>query len=188
MKPLFYVIAAAAAAALIAALRAWSRWRKERKKSAEISHITRRNEALNEALRDPYAKGPVQRGPEGPLEISWDDKAVHQSAAAGSSLLIELIELSAYSRRKYVFRADRPISIGSGPDNQMVLPREGVAEKHCEIRMTGKRACVRSMSRAQTSLKRKKMVVLVGTEGIYLNNGDHIQLGTSEIQFRLFKA
>lgn len=188
MNPLFYAIAAAAAAALIAALRAWSKWRKDRKKSAEISHITRRNEALNEALRDPYAKEPVQSGPEGPLEISWDDKAVHQSAATGSPLMIELIELSTYSRRKYVFRADRPISIGSGPGNQMVLQREGVAEKHCEIRMVGKRACVRSTSRAQTSLKRKKTVVLVGTEGIYLNNGDHIQLGASEIQFRLFKA
>lgn len=188
MNPLLYAIAAAAAIALIAALRAWSKWRKNRRKSAEMSHITRRNEALNEALRDPYAKEPVQSGPEGPLEICWDDKAVHQSAAADSSLMIELIELSAYSRRKYVFRANRPVFIGSGPNNQMVIPREGVAEKHCEIRMAGKRACVRSVSRAQTSLKRKKTVVLVGTEGIYLNNGDHIQLGTSEIQFRLFKA
>lgn len=188
MNPLFYAIAAAATIGLIVVLRTWSKWRKKRRKSEEMSHITRRNEALNEALRDPSAKEPVQSGPEGPLEISWDDKAVHQSAAAGSALMIELIELSTYSRRKYVFRADRPISIGSGPNNQMVLPREGVAEKHCEIRMAGKRACVRSVSRAQTSLKRKKNVVLVGTEGIYLNNGDHLQLGTSEIQFRLFKA
>lgn len=188
MNLLFYATAAALAIGLIAALRTWSKWRKERKKSAEMSHITRRNEALNEALRDPSAKGPVQSRPEGPLEISWDDKAVHQSAAADSALMIELIELSTYSRRKYVFRADRPISIGSGPNNQLVLPRDGVAENHCEIRMVGKRACVRSMSRGQTSLKRKKTVVLVGTEGVYLNNEDHIQLGTSEIQFRLFKA
>ena len=188
MNPLFYAIAAAAVVGLIAGLCAWSRWRKERRKSAEMSHITRRNEALNEALRDPSAKEPIQGGPEGPLEITWDDKAVYQSAAAGSALMIELIELSTYSRRKYVFRADRPIFIGSGPDNQLVLPRAGVAEKHCEIRMAGKLAFVRSTSRAQTSLKRKKTVVLVGMEGIYLNNGDHIQLGASEIQFRLFKA
>lgn len=188
MNPLFYTIAAAVTIGLIAALRAWSKWRKGRRKSAEMSHITRRNEALNEALRDPSAKEPIRSGPEGPLEVSWDDKAVHQSAATASVLMIELIELSTYSRRKYVFRADRPISIGSGPDNQMVLPRDGVAEKHCEIRMAGKRACVRSLSQAQTSLKRKKTVVLVGTEGIYLNNGDHIQLGVSEVQFRLFKA
>lgn len=187
MRPLVYVIAAAGALALITVLRAWSRWRKERKRSAEISQITRRNRALNEALRDPSARESVQSGPEGPLEISWDDKAVHQ-IAGGSSLMIELIELSAYSRRKYVFRADRPISIGSDPDNQIVLPQDGVAEKHCEIRMAGKRACVRSTSRAQTTLKRKKSIVLVGADGIYLNNGDHILLGVAEIQFRLFKA
>lgn len=188
MKPLYYVIAAVAAIVLIAALRTWSKWRKSRKQSAEISHITRRNEALNEALRDPHAKEPVQSGPEGPLEISWDDKAVHQNAAANSSLMIELIEFSTYSRRKYVFRANRPISIGSGPSNQLVLPREGVAEKHCEIHMAGKKACVRSLPQVQTFLLRKKNVVRVGTEGIYLNNGDRIQLGTSEVQFRLFKA
>lgn len=188
MNPLFYAIAAMVVVGLIVVLRTWTKWRKDRKKSAEMSHITRRNEALNEALRDPSAKEPVQSGPEGPLEISWDDKAVRQSAAADSSQMVELIELSTYSRRRYVFRAECPISIGSGPNNQMVLPREGVAEKHCEIRMAGKRAYVRSTSRAQTSLKRKKTVVLVGSEGIYLNNGDHLQLGTSEVQFRLFKA
>lgn len=187
-KALFYAAAAAAAAVLIALFRVWSKWRKNRRQSAEISHLTRRNEALNEALRDSHAKEPVQSGPEGPLEISWDDKAVHRSAGADASLMIELVELSAYSRRKYVFRADRPISIGSGPDNQMVLAREGVAAKHCEIRMAGKAACVRSMPQVQTILMRKKTAVRVGTEGIYLNNGDRIRLGASDIQFRLFKT
>ena len=75
MNPLFYTIVAAVAIGLIAALRAWSRWRKDRRKSAEMSHITWRNKALNEALRDPSAKELVQSGPEGPLEISWDEAA-----------------------------------------------------------------------------------------------------------------
>jgi len=188
MKPYIYVIAVVAGVALVAVLRAWSKWRKDKKKLEEMSHITRRNDALNEALRDPYAKEPVQSGPEGPLEISWDDRAVNPGAPAGASLLVELIELSTYSRRKYVFHADQPISIGSGDGNQLVLAHDGVADRHCEIRLIGKRPCIRSTSRAQTVLKRKKTTVLVGTDGIYLNNGDHIQLGTSEIQFRLFKA
>lgn len=184
-NPLFYVALAAAAAAA-GLLRAWLRRRKDRRQMRELSQNKRRDLALNEALRDPLAKG-VPADPEGPMEISWDDKAVNEQGG-GASLLIELVELSAYSRRKYVFRADAPITIGSGESSRMVLSREGVAGRHCEIQLDGKRACVRSAPGARTILKRKRASALVGTEGVYLNNGDCLQLGVSEIQFRMFKA
>lgn len=185
-NPLFYA-ALAAGAVVFALLRTWSRWRKSRKQMEEMSQLKRRDEALNAALRDPLSKDAPRTGPEGPMEIKWDDKAVNEQGGS-ASLLIELIELSAYSRRKYVFRADTPIVIGSGENCRMVLPRDGVAGEHCEIRLEGKRACVRSIAGAKTILKRKKVSALVGTDGVYLNNGDHLQLGVSEIQFRMFKA
>ena len=102
--------------------------------------------------------------------------------------MVELTELSAYSRRKYVFRGEQAVTVGSGGDNSLVLARDGVAERHCEVRMIGKDFCVRSLSTARTVLIRGKKSFLVGTEGVYLNDGDHIQLGTAEIQFRKFKG
>lgn len=182
-NPLFY----AALAAALGLLYAWSKWRKSRRQMEEMSRIKRRDEALNEALRDPLAKEAVRSAREGPMEISWDDKAVNERGG-GALLLIELIELSAYSRRKYVFHADTPITIGSGEGNRMVLPREGVAAQHCEIWLDGKRPCVRSAGDAKTILLRKKASALIGTDGVYLNNGDCLQLGVSKIQFRMFKA
>lgn len=183
-----YILAAAAVFTLIIFCVVWSGRRKKRKQFEEISQIKRRNEALNEALRNPHMAQEERPGSEGPMEISWDDKAVNQRGIAGPSLLIELTELSAYSRRKYVFRGEQCVTIGSGSNNLMSLARDGVAEKHCEIRPVGKRFCVRSLSEAKTVLIRNKKSVLVGTEGIYLNNGDRIQMGIAEIQFRTFKG
>ena len=182
-----YVLAAAILAALAAGLRFWTRRRKEHKKFEEMSQNKRRDDALTEALRNPRAKQ-EKPGSQGPMEISWDDKAVNPRGVGSASLMLELTEFSAYSRRKYVFRAEQRVTVGTGKDCQLVLPREGVAERHCEILLNGKRFCVRSLSDAKTVLIRNKKSVLVGTEGVYLNNGDRLQLGVSEIQFRSFKG
>ncbi len=185
-KPLIIAVAAAAAVILIVSLSISLKRRARRKRFEEISQLKRRDEALNEALRNPQA-GVSPSGPQGPIEVRWDDKAVREQEAS-ASWMIELVELSTYSRRKYVFRAGQPLTIGSGADNQLVLRYDGVAETHCEIRMNGKRPCVRSLSEARTVLVRGKTSVIVSAGGIYLNNGDHIRMGTSEIQFKLLKA
>lgn len=186
-KPLIMILIATAAAIFVIILRLVLRRRRWRKQFEEIAQLKQRDEALNEALRNPLmSAGSV--GTKGPIEVSWDDKAVRGPGSASDGVMVELIELSAYSRRKYIFRANQPITIGSGKDNQLVLCREGVEGQHCEIRMNGKKPCVRSMAGVKTVLIRKKMSVLVSTEGVYLNNGDHIQLGESELQFRLFKG
>lgn len=186
-KPLIMILVAAAAAIFVVVLRLMLRRRKRRKQFEEIAQLKQRDEALNEALRNPrMGAGPT--GTKGPIEVSWDDKAVRGMGAASSGAMVELIELSAYSRRRYIFCTDQPITIGSGKDNQLVLCREGVEAQHCEIRMNRKKPCVRSVAGVKTVLLRKKTSVLVSTEGVYLNNGDHIQLGESELLFRLFKG
>lgn len=184
-KPLLAALIAAAVSLLVL-LRVFLRRRSRRKQLEEISQLRRRDEALTEALRNPQMDaGPS--GAKGPIEISWDDKAVREQAPP-AALMFELVELSAYSRRKYVFRADQPVTIGSGEGSRLVLCRDGVAASHCEIRMNGSQACVRSLSEAKTVLIRGKTSALVSAGGVYLNNGDRIQVGESEILFKLFKA
>lgn len=149
-----------------------------------MSQYKCRDEALIEALRNPRVK--KESGPEGPMEIRWDDKAVSERGKKRISPMVELIELSAYSQKKFVFRLVQPIRIGSGKGNQMMLLHEGVEEVHCEIFLSGEKACARSINGARTVLKRGRTNALISSAGVYLNNGDHIQLGNAEIQIRLF--
>jgi len=172
--------------ALIPPIHSALRRRRQRQAEEEILQIKRRNEALSEAIRNPLAEE-KRNGGEEAVEIVWDEKAVNDGPKK-AELMAELVELSGYSRRKYVFQVNQPIRIGSAPDNRMVLQRDGVQPVHCEIFMNNGAPCVRGASGAKTVLRRGGKLVRVGKDGIYLKNGDHIQLGAVDIQFRLFKA
>lgn len=185
-KPLVIILIAAAAVIFAFVLCVGLKRRRLRKQFREISQLKQRDEALNEALHNPQMDVPPA-DTKGPFEITWDDKAV-RNRGTGAALMIELVELYTYSRRKYVFRADQHITIGSAKGNQLELCRGGVAQQHCEIRMNGKQPCIRSLAGAKTVLIRGKTSVLVSEDGVYLNSGDRIQLGETEIQFRLLKA
>ena len=167
-------------------LSALYRRRKKRGAEAEAAQIKRRDEALTEALQNPRVRE-QSSGRGGPVEIKWDDKAVSKGKAKAATM-VELVELSAYSRRKYIFHADSVISIGSASDNQLPLPREGVAKRHCEIFMDGSRPGARNVQGARTMLRRGKKTAPISGEGVYLKNGDRIQIGSAEVEFRLFKA
>lgn len=182
-----YVIAGIAVIFLIVVLRILLKRRKIKRMQKEMSTLQKRNEALNETLRNPKVKA-SGNGTAGPMEIQWDDKVLKDASAKKQSMMIELIEFSAYSRRKYLFPAGQTICIGSGADNQLVLQREGVATRHCEIFSTGKALAARNVSNAKALLIRGKNSAFISDEGVFLNNGDHIRIGSADIQFRCFKA
>lgn len=179
------LLAVGLVAAAVILFSAWFRYRKRHARSEELSQLKRRDDALNAALRNPQMDSTGASSVSPPIEISWDSEVVKRGQG---SPMIELVELSDYSRRKYVFRAGAPIAIGRSKENQLSLCREGVEEVHCEIFLHGDRPCVRSCSRARTILVRKKTRALVSTSGVYLNSGDHICLGVAELQFKLLKA
>lgn len=153
----------------------------------ELSQRKRRDEALNEALRNPQLENNSEH-PDGPMEIRWEEKAVNEKKKRDASQMVELVLLSEYSHRKYIYRLDQPIRIGSGNDNHMQLQWEDIVPQHCEIFPNDGKACIRCLSGAQGQLKRGKVVAEVGDKGIYLNNGDRIRLGKAEIQFRQIKT
>ncbi|MBQ9349092.1 MAG: FHA domain-containing protein [Oscillibacter sp.] len=187
LKTHLWIFALAAVPIFIIILRYVLRHRGQRKAEEELTQLKRRDEALSEALRNPLVKD-TPRGSEGAMEIAWDEKAVNNGKKGQKSQMIELVELSGYSRRKYVFHADETIRIGSAPENRLALPRDGVERVHCEIFMNGNKPCLRSAPGAKTILKRGSQPVLVGPDGVYLSSKDHIVLGSVDIQFRLFKA
>lgn len=182
-----YISIGIAAALLILLISKLLKQRKDKKHQKEMSMLQQRNEALNEALSNPKVKK-SDATMTAPMEVHWDSQALNKPKTRKSSLMIELVEFSTYSRRKYLFSADQIIRIGSGADNQLVLPREGVCPKHCEIFLVDHAVAVRNVSGTNALLLRGKSSAFINEEGVFLNNGDHIKMGSADIQFRCFNA
>lgn len=182
-----YFIAGLVVILLVFVLRPVLKRKKLRGQEKEMSLLQKRNEALNETLRNPKVKDKDSKAV-GPMEVQWDEKAMDNQRTGRVSMMVELVEFSTYSRRKYLFSAEQPIYIGSGTENQLVLLREGVAARHCEIFAVKEKMAVRTMTGEKAVLVRGKTKAIINSEGLLLNNGDHICMGAADVQFRCFKA
>ncbi len=182
-----YFIAGLAVILLLFVLRPVLKKKKLREQEKEMSLLQKRNEALNETLRNPKIKA-TESTAVGPMEVQWDEKAMDHQRTGRTSVMVELVEFSTYSRRKYLFSAEQTIHIGSSTENQLVLPREGVVSRHCEIFAINGAMAVKTVAGAKAVLARGKTSAAINSEGVLLNNGDHIRMGSADVQFRCFKA
>lgn len=182
------ILAASLVVALFSLLYTLIKRRSQRKKEREMLQIHRRNEALTDALSNPMNRGKEPRKASDPLEISWDDQAINEDTQPNGGRMFELIELSTYSKRKYVFRADEPVTIGSADDNQLVIFKKGVAERHCIIEAVNTKPVVRTFNGEKATLHRGKKAAAISGNGLFLNDGDQIELGNTIVQFRAFEG
>lgn len=105
-----YFIAGIVVILLVFVLRPVLKRKKLRGQEKEMSQLQKRNEALNETLRNPKIKT-AEPAAVGPMEVQWDEKAVDQQRTGRASMMVELVEFSTYSRRKYLFpQSSRSIS------------------------------------------------------------------------------
>lgn len=184
-KLVFILLAAAVLAVMLCVI---MKHRKKRKDELEMKRLHRRNEALADALSNPMAKGERTGKANGPLEINWDEKTVNGTDKTAEGMMLELTELSAYSRKKYVFKSDRPVTIGSGENNEMVIFKDGVAERHCVITVTGEKPYVYVEHGERAVLRRGRNTAVISETGLFLRNGDQIEMGSAVVQFRVFKS
>ena len=182
--PLFWAVPALA---LLAALAVLAGWRRRRRELAELSGRKRRDEALSQALGNPRRRQ-APRGAERPVDVRWESRASGKTGRDGAFPLVELVEVSAYSDKRYLYRLDEPVQVGSGEGSRLELHGEGVAPRHCEIFQKDGKACVRSFPGAQVRLCRGRASAVVGREGAYLNSGDRLSVGTVELRFRMLKG
>ena len=184
-----WCIAALVILLIILAVHQVRKRKKQRIKLEELAYLKRRDEALSDSLRNPMMGDAGRRDiDEKPMEVRWEDKVVHNGRSSGPVQMIELTELTEYARKKYLFRLDQLLTLGSAKTNTLVLPRDGVAPVHCEIFSGRGRVVIRSRAGVNTLLQRKKKQALVGTEGVFLQDKDQIRLGSALLEVRIFYA
>jgi hypothetical protein len=92
--------------------------------------------------------------------------------------MVQLVENTEFSSRKFIFNLSGIIRIGSGLiDNDIVVANGGIEEHQCEIFLAQKKVYVRNMGHyARTIVKRKKRKIIVDNRGIRIVTGDKIIL------------
>ena len=191
-----WYLAAALVLLLLSLVRIMNRHRKERRKQEEMAHLKRRDEALSDALRNPLMTDSpkLRENGESPVEVKWGERAAQNGKGGKSgkrqdtSEMIEITEISTYARKKYVLHGETRSIVGSGPGCTLVIQKDGVAPVHFDIFPWNGKLCMRSAPGTQTFLRRGKNQAAVGTDGVYLKNGDQILAGTAVFEIRMFRA
>lgn len=127
----------------------------------------------NKSMKSPYE---VDYG-NGSREKSKREKA--ESPKGKIPIMVQLIENTELSTRKFVLNPAKGISIGSGlTDNDIVVSGSNIEERHCEIFLARGKVYIRSIgNRERTMLRRKKEQVIADRKGIRLLTGDIVLIG-----------
>lgn len=95
-------------------------------------------------------------------------------------IMIQLIEKTELSTRKFMLNPMKKIHIGSAlQDNDITVLAEGISLHQCEIFSVGNKVYIRNLSSEnRTIIKRKKEQAIVDEKGIRLLSNDVVILGS----------
>ena len=163
------------------------------KKKKEITRAAEdklRDENLNNAiLNNRPGKGGVKEVYV-PYDVDYGNlgggKGGTQKAKEGKShLMVQLVEQTKLSTRKFMLNPAKIIRIGSDLSaNDITVFEQGISPFQCEIFSVGGKVYVRNLSDENTTvLRRKKEQVIVDKKGLRLLSDDIILLG--EVSYRI---
>lgn len=155
---------------------------KELKQAAEDKL---RDENLNNVILNNHSDIKRLRKVHIPYDVDYstskgtNDKNLNDGIGKESHIMLQLIERTELSTRKFMLNPMLKIRIGSDlQDNDIAVLSEGISPHQCEIFSVGEKIYIKSISHDnQTILKRKKEQVIVDKRGIRLISNDKIILG-----------
>lgn len=164
--------------------------RRKKKELEQAAEAKLRDEKLNKAiLNDCPGTGGVKEVYV-PYDVDYANtgsgKDGTQKAKEGQShLMVQLVERTKLSTRKFMLNPARTIRIGSNlRENDISVLEQGISPFQCEIFSMGEKVYVRNLSDENpTVLRRKKEQVLVDKKGLRLLSDDIIILG--EVSYRI---
>ena len=186
-KLLIIVIAASALGVVI--LFCILRHKQALRKELEIKAQDKlREEALNRALRNERSKErAVSERDCLPYEVDYGQNKNPVDYVDKNKIMLQIIEHSELSVRKYILDPDKKIHIGSRNDfNEIVIKDRTVSGQHCEIFLYNKEVYVKDVNSTNgTFLSRKRKQVRIDSRGMKLKTGDRIIVGKTDLQIEV---
>lgn len=144
-----------------------------------------RDENLNHVILNAYQKKEKQKEIHKPYDVDYGrvgvdngKKSRRKERDEGGQLLIQLIEKTEFSARKFVLNPAKIIRIGSDlQNNDIVVFSENVSPSQCEIFSAMDKVFIRNTGeKCKTIIKRKREQAIVDNKGIRLLSGDVVIL------------
>lgn len=171
-------------AILIILLRVISKKRAKNKEIQKAISEKIRDDNLNSVILNSHYTEKEKKNSAMPYEVNYQGNVVEQNGNSkheksdGNYPIIQLVETTALSSRKFVFTLSEGITIGSENDNDIVIINKGVDEKHCSFFAVKKKVFVKNLAdRQKTIIRRKNNQAIVDSSGIEVKSGDIIILG-----------
>ena len=163
---------------------------KQKQKNKELRQAAEdklRDENLNNVILNNHTGSNRRREANMPYDVDYSNsggennkKLSDNSKRKDSHIMLQLIEKTELSTRKFMLNPIKKIRIGSDlQDNDITVLSEGVSLHQCEIFSVGDKIFIRNLSGGnQTILKRKKEQAIVDEKGLRLLSNDKIILGS----------
>lgn len=181
--PLIIAVLALAFFLIIFFLKKYMKHREKKKEIALAAADRVRDENLNNIILNSHADRGSNREVYKPYDVDYSSKekgsSTEVSVGRQGQPMIQLIEKTELSTRKFVLNPAKKIRIGSDlQDNDISVLSEGVSPHQCEIFAAGGNVYIRNTGEyTKTIIKRKKQQAIADNKGIRLLSGDRILLG-----------
>lgn len=178
---LFFLIAAG-----VTLIKKLIRRNQKKKELARAAQDKVRDENLNHVILNSYVKEEERREVYKPYDVDYSNpNAERDRSVAGYEKkgerhsMLQLIERTELSTRKFILNPEKRIHIGSDPqNNDITIMSEGVSPRHCEIFSAQDNVYIRNLSEGnRTFLRRKREQAIVDAKGIRILSGDTVVVG-----------
>lgn len=186
-----YILILAAVILLLAGIILIRKALRKKQKDKELRQAAEdklRDENLNHVILNSHAGSGRLREAQTPYDVDYSNPGgsniknpSDNSKQKDSHVMLQLVEKTELSTRKFMLNPAKRINIGSDlQDNDIAVLSEGVSAHQCEIFAAGNKVYIRNLSSEnRTIVKRKREKVIVDEKGLRLLSNDIIILGNA---------
>lgn len=182
-KALLFIAAIVVLLCLTQLIKRYLRWRAKKKEINRAATDRLRDENLNQIILNNHTGGVENREIYKPYDVDYNGEGSggldNINVKAGQTM-IQLVEHTRLSTRKYVLNPAKKIRIGSDlQGNEISVVEKEIAPHQCEIFAAQGQVYIRHTGGSmQTIIRRKRQSAIVDKRGIRLHSGDWIEIGS----------
>lgn len=154
------------------------RYNSRRRTLKDLAEDKLRDEALNSAIENKAVyQGKISHAgnSQKPIEVNYSENLARGGKVGG---MLQIVEHSGISVKKYVLDPSVPITVGREKDNVICINERTLSGRHCEIFAYQKGIYVRDLgSSNHTVIVRERESAYADGNGVRIKTGDRIQMG-----------